>query len=174
MLTVGHCIARRGTVRDMEPKVHEDLEPLAFLLGTWRGEGKGSYPTIEEFAYSEEISFSHVGKPWLAYSQRTKHPVKGFPMHAETGYWRPIAGDRVEIVLVHPTGISEIQEGSVRGTTVDVATKSVTRTSTAKEVSALERTFTVDGDVMRYEVRMAAVGLPLQHHLAAELRRVED
>jgi uncharacterized membrane-anchored protein len=77
-------------------------------------------------------------------------------------------------MLVHPTGISEIQEGSVRGTTVDVATKSVTRTSTAKEVSALERTFTVDGDVLRYEVRMAAVGLPLQHHLSAELRRVED
>jgi len=158
----------------MEPKLHEDLEPLAFLLGTWRGEGKGAYPTIDPFAYEEEITFTHIGKPWLAYAQRTKHPVKGFPMHAETGYWRPIGADRVEIVLVHPTGISEIQEGSVNSSTVDVATTSVTRTSSAKEVTQLERTFRVDGDLMRYEVRMAAVGLPLQPHLSAELRRVED
>jgi nitrobindin-like protein len=158
----------------MDPTLHEDLEPLAFLLGTWRGEGKGAYPTIDPFAYEEEITFTHIGKPWLAYAQRTKHPVKGFPMHAETGYWRPIGADRVEIVLVHPTGISEIQEGSVNGSTVDVATTSVTRTSSAKEVTQLERTFKVDGDLMRYEVRMAAVGLPLQPHLSAELRRVED
>jgi hypothetical protein len=157
----------------MEPKLHEDLESLAFLLGTWRGEGKGAYPTIDSFAYEEEIAFSHIGKPWLAYSQSTKHPVKGFPMHAETGYWRPIGGDRVEILLVHPSGISEIQEGSVRGTMVDVSTTSVTRTSTAKEVTSLERTFTVEGDVLRYEVRMAAVGVPLQPHLSAELRRVD-
>jgi nitrobindin-like protein len=156
----------------VEPALHDDAASLGFLLGTWRGEGTGAYPTIEPFAFEEEITFTHIGKPWLAYSQRTKHPVKGFPMHAETGYWRPVGTDRVEIVLVHPTGISEIQEGTVDGRTVDVATTSVTRTSTAKEVTALERTFTVDGDVMRYEVRMAAVGVPLQTHLSAELRKV--
>jgi hypothetical protein len=158
----------------MDRPLHDDLQRLAFLVGTWRGPGKGSYPTTEPFAYDEEITFTHIGRPFLTYSQATKHPEKGFPMHGETGYWRAGPGDHVEVLLVHPTGIAEIQEGTVHGTTIDLKTTSVTRTSTAKEVNALERMFTLDGDVLRYEVRMAAVGVPLTPHLSAELRKVQS
>lgn len=153
--------------------MHDDLKPLAFLVGTWRGPGKGSYPTTEPFAYDEEITFTHIGRPFLKYTQTTKHPEKGFPMHAEVGYWRIGPGNHVEVLLVHPTGIAEIQEGTVDGTTIELKTTSVSRTSTAKEVNALERTFTLEGDVLRYEVRMAAVGVPMTPHLSAELRKVE-
>ncbi|HJR19116.1 MAG TPA: FABP family protein [Actinomycetota bacterium] len=157
----------------MEPALDPALEPVAFLLGTWRGEGKGTYPTAQDFSYLEEISFRHIGKPFLIYTQRTTHPVKGFPMHAELGYWRPQEGGRIELVLAHPTGIVEIEEGTIDGTTIEVATTHIGKTTTAKEVSTLERTFTVDGDVLRYEVRMAAVGVPLTSHLTAELKRAE-
>jgi nitrobindin-like protein len=158
----------------VEPALHPDLAAVAFLLGTWQGEGKGSYPTSDAFEYAEEIRFTHSGKPLLAYTQRTWHPAKGFAMHAEAGFWRIQPEGRIEIVLAHPTGIAEIEEGTIRGTTIEVGTSSVSRSSTAKEVNRLERTITVDGDVMRYEVRMAAVGVPLTTHLTAELHRVES
>ena len=154
------------------PALHAEAEPIAFLLGTWRGEGRGEYPTIQPFAYREEVRFWHVGKPFLAYSQRTWAADDDRPLHGEMGYWRLQSGGRIEVVLAHPTGIVEIQEGTLAGTTIDVASTTVARTSTAKEVGRLERTVRVEGDVMRYELRLAAVGVPLTHHLSATLHRI--
>lgn len=151
--------------------VHPDLVPLVFLLGTWEGEGRGEYPTIEPFGYRETVVFGHVGKPFLAYAQRTVRD-DGTPSHAETGYWRSLGGGRIEVVLAHPTGVAEVAEGTVEGTSVELRSTQVVTTPTAKAVAALERSIVVEGDVLRYTVRMAAVGQPLQHHLAAELRRV--
>jgi nitrobindin-like protein len=154
------------------PPLHPDLEPVAFLLGVWRGEGSGRYPTIESFRYGEEIRFWHVGKPFLAYSQRTWSLDDSRPLHAEAGYWRPQPGGRVEVVLAHPTGLAEIQEGTVDGGRIELAATVITRTASAKEVTGLTRSLRWEPpDVLRYEVGMAAAGLPLQPHLSAELHR---
>ena len=153
------------------PPLHPELEPLAGLLGTWRGEGAGEYPTISPFRYGEEVRFWHVGKPFLAYAQRTWSLEDGRPLHAETGYWRAKPGGMVELVLAHPTGIVEVQEGHQDGGRIDLHSTTTARTATAKQVTALHRTFDLDGDRLSYTLAMAAVGQPLQHHLAAELRR---
>ena len=44
------------------PPLHPLLEPVAFLLGRWKGEGEGGYPTISSFQYIEEVQFGHAGK----------------------------------------------------------------------------------------------------------------
>jgi hypothetical protein len=157
-----------------DPALHPDAERLAFLLGTWAGEGEGEYPTIEPFTYREEVRFWHVGKPFLAYSQRTWHGGDGRPLHGESGYWRPVGEDRVELVVAHPNGIVEVAEGTSRGTRIELATTAVARTSSAKHVAALERSVEVEGDVLRYTLRMGAVGVPLTHHLRAALVRAGD
>jgi nitrobindin-like protein len=155
----------------MEPVLHPDCQPLEFLLGTWRGEGEGAFPSIESFRYGEEVRFWHVGKPFLAYQQRTWALDDGRPLHAEMGYWRPQPGGRVELVMAHPTGVAEIEEGTVTGGRIELATTVVGLTASAKEVTGLARVFDVDGDTMTYTLRMAAVGEPLTDHLIATLKR---
>ena len=157
---------------DQPGERHEAVESLAFLIGTWQGEGTGTYPNIADFTYREETSFWHSGKPWLGYLQRTWSLSDGTPMHSEAGYWRPAAEGRLEIVLAHAFGVTEVQEGRISGTRLEVSSTSVVATPSAKRVSQLVRTFELTGEVLSYEVQMAYGDVPLQRHLGAQLRRV--
>lgn len=152
--------------------LHPQIAPLAFLVGTWRGEGRGEYPTISAFGYGEEVTFSHVGKPFLAYTQRTwSLDAEPRPLHAEAGYLRRTAEGAIEWVLAHPTGIAEIETGELDGQTLRLTTSHVTATPSAKLVEALSRELVVEGDDLRYELHMSAVGRPLTFHLSATLHR---
>jgi hypothetical protein len=90
----------------------------------------------------------------------------------ETGFWRPQPGGKVEVLLAHPTGITEIYLGEVTGTKIEMATDIVARTSSAKEVTAGHRLYGLVGPDLAYAYDMAAVGQPLQPHLSAQLKRI--
>ena len=89
----------------------------------------------------------------------------------ETGFWRPQPDGTVEVLLAHPSGITEIYLGEVTGTKIEMATDVVARTSSAKEVTAGHRLYGLVGPDLAYAYDMAAVGQPLQPHLSAQLSR---
>lgn len=159
----------------MAPELHPNLVELAPLLGTWSGRGSGVYPTIASFDYLEEVVFSHVGKPFLVYGQKTKSPDEGLPLHAETGYLRVPQPGQIEWVLAHPSGITEIEVGSytvtANGVDLQMTAPTIGLAPTAKEVTVLSRHYRLDGDELSYTLDMGAVGQPAQNHLTATLRR---
>lgn len=154
--------------------LHPGLAAVSGIVGTWRGEGSGEYPTIDSFQYTEEVTFTDVGKPFLHYLQRTWSPA-GAPMHTETGYLRVLAGNAVEFVLAQPTGQTELAQGPLESTT-DGFTCSlrsqIVNSASAKQVNATERFLELSGDTLRIRFAMAAVGVPMTHHLSSVLRKI--
>jgi len=157
---------------DLDPA----LAPVRFLLGRWEGAGVVGYPTIESANFGQEISFSHNGKPFLIYTSRTwllaEDGTIGRPLAMESGFWRPQPDGGLEVVLAHPTGITEIYLGQISGTKIEMATDAVVRTATAKEVTAGKRLYGLIGADLGWAYDMAAVGQPLQSHVSAQLKRV--
>jgi hypothetical protein len=160
------------------PDLHPSLLPLLPLVGTWRGVGKGGYPTIEDFDYGQQVRFAHDGRPFLSYESRSwllgpdGEMIR--PAARETGFWRAGGGsDEFEVLLAHPTGVVEVYAGQVRGPVQwELSTDVVARTATAKEVTANHRLYgIVEGELM-YAIDMAAVGQPLTPHLSARLTRI--
>lgn len=149
------------------------LDPLRGLIGTWRGLGRGEYPTIESFEYTEEVTVTETGKPFLTYAQRTWSP-EGRPMHVETGYLRVPGDGTIEFILAQPTGQTELAEGTLTagtdGFTADLRSR-VVNSATAKPVAATERTLRLVGDELTVTFAMAAAGQPMTHHLRSVLTR---
>ncbi|WP_329297506.1 FABP family protein [Streptomyces sp. NBC_00659] len=162
---------------DEAPAPHALLTPVSGLLGTWAGQGRGTYPTLdEEFVYAQEVTFSHDGRPFLHYEARAwLLDADGAPLRPsarESGWWRMQADGHVEALITQPTGIAEILVGRAADGTVDLATEQVALAPTAKEVVATRRRYTfADADTLDFLHDLAAVGQPLQHHLSARLRR---
>lgn len=168
---------------EISSDLHPDLMSSAWLLGTWHGNGRGDYPTIDPFAYEQEVAFAHDGRPFLHYFSRAwitdDDGERLRPGALETGFLRPAPGDSgdgggaaVELVLAHPTGFAEIWYGQLEGPRMTLATDVVARTVTAKEYTAGQRMYgLVDGDLM-YAYDMAAQGQEMQSHLWGRLERV--
>ncbi|XP_058070880.1 peroxynitrite isomerase Rv2717c-like [Magnolia sinica] len=141
--------------------MHPAIVPLAHLLGKWRGQGEGGYPTINSFQHGEELTFSHSGKPVNAYSQKTWKLASGEPMHAESGYWQPKTDGSIEVIIAQSTGLVEVQG------TYDTGNKVVKLQSelvgNASKVKEITRVFEVVNGELSYVVQVANICMIFNH-----------
>ena len=164
---------------ELPSDLHPDVAPLAWLLGTWRGNGHGDYPTIDAFQFGQELIFTHDGRPFLHYMARAwivdESGEKVRDAAIETGFLRGKADGKgtaqVEMLLTHNTGFAEIWYGEASGGKLELTTDGVMRTATAKEYAGGSRLYgNVEGDLL-YAFDMNAVGQDLQPHIWARLQR---
>ena len=161
------------------PDLHDACLSLLPLVGVWRGEGEVVYPTIEgPFRFGQQVTIAHDGRPFLYHEARSwlldKDGNVIRPAAREVGWWRPQPDDTIELLLSHNTGIVEIYYGSpLTQTSWELATDTVMRTATAKEVNGAKRLYGLvnNGDLAYVEER-AMMGQPLKPHTSAHLKRL--
>ena len=160
---------------ELPDNLHPDCAPIAWMLGTWRGNGHGDYPTIEKFEFGQELIFTHDGRPFFHYMARSwivdENGEKLRDAAIETGFIRCKPEGRVELVLAHNTGFAEVWYGEAGEARMEVSTDAVARTETAKDYVGGKRLYGyVEGDLL-YAYDMAAMGQALQPHIWARLKR---
>lgn len=155
----------------------EPVRPFGFLLGTWRGDGVGGYPTLHaDFRFGQEVTFGWYGKPVLAYESRSWALDDERPLSREYGFWRPTSPTELEVVLAVASGLVEVLYGRLvagpAGERVEVASDLIGHTASAKQVDQDRRVYAVRAGKLMYAMDMAAVGEGLHPHLSAALDRV--
>ncbi|MFY0407318.1 FABP family protein [Solicola sp. PLA-1-18] len=156
--------------------LHKDLMPLAFLLGTWHGDGHGAYPTIDAYTFEEDVAFAHDGRAFLHYFSRQwvtdEAGERVGPGDLETGFLRVVEDGVVELVLAQQSGYAQIWYGTIEGPRLTLTTDVSVRTGSAVELTAAQRMYgLVDGDLM-YAYDVAADGQEMQSRTWAQLKRL--
>nr|WP_120492184.1 FABP family protein [Corynebacterium lactis] len=175
-----HSAASAAPAANGAPSLHPALEPLADLLGTWKGSGHGKYSTIKDFDYLETVSLTPLpGKPFVRMENRSATP-EGQPQHMELGFIRSVGEGKVEVIMAQATGQAEVLYGTITRTEtelrIDAISRSVTNTDTAKTVDETQRSLVLElaDGVLTNSFGMAAVGKQMENHLVSRLKRVEE
>lgn len=162
---------------EIPDNIHPNCARLAWLIGTWVGNGHGDYPTIEPFSFGQEVIFQQDGRPFIHYFSRSwlvnEEGETIRPAAQETGFLRPQEDGTIEWVMSHNLGFVEVWHGELHPErpSFEVVTDAVARTASAKEYTGGKRLYGyVEGD-LAYAYDMAAMGQELQPHLWAKLQR---
>ncbi|MEP7022023.1 MAG: FABP family protein [Pseudonocardiales bacterium] len=157
--------------------IHDNLLALLPLVGVWRGAGSGVVASSgAQFAYGQQISFVHDGRPFLAYQSRTwlRDAGGGVIRQAwrESGFWRPGAGqDDIEVVLASNTGQALLFTGQAADLRWELATVAALPAPTAKPVDGERRLYALLEGELVYASELAPAGQPYAAHLNARLAR---
>ena len=149
------------------------------LEGTWRGEGKGEYPTIDTFHYRETLTFERRSALSLFYIQRTERFAAGqtgstMTSHWESGFIDVLETNELQLANVQSGGRGEVLTGKIERTGRQIrlifSSKSV---ANDERMVSTSRMFEIEGDTLGYEMDMATTRVDeLTRHVFATLKRI--
>lgn len=153
-----------------------NIQLFDLLEGTWKGEGRGGYPTVTSFDYRETLTFTRRDEKILAYEQRAQKRYDGqtewLVSHWENGFIRILESGELELtsaqigrveVLI---GTLEMQDNIFRIHFVSKIIMNDPRMVTSA------RRFELDGDTLRYEMEMQTTAVEQSvRHLEIKLHR---
>ena len=125
---------------EIPDNIHPSCARLAWLIGTWAGNGHGEYPTIEPFQFGQELIFQQDGRPFIHYLSRAwiidEEGDHVREAAQETGFLRPQEDGTLEVVMAHNTGFVETWYGELHPDQprFEIATDAVVRTATGEGV----------------------------------------
>ena len=150
---------------------------LHFLLGTWKGTGKGYFPTIDSFEYIEELVFEIDQKhDAIHYQQRTWLKNDQSPSHWESGFITPSETEENIFYFSNAQGNGRLE--LLKGVFDESDHEKVLHCHSEllhhdPRLITSERRFQIVGDQMSYIMKMATQKTPNhQQHLEAELSKV--
>lgn len=145
-------------------------DALAFLVGDWEGEGRGTFPGFGDFDYTESVRFDHVGGTTLLYELRSWSQA-GEVLHVENGVWRLLDSGLLIAAVALPR-MTELSEGSVTDGAVHLRSVRVDHTGGGPALTHVERIYRAHGEGLDYEMSIATERVPDPiHHVAGTLRR---
>ena len=149
------------------------------LEGTWRGEGRGQFPTVTSFDYRETLVFTRRDEKTLAYEQRAQKRYDGgteyLESHWENGFISILENDDLQLVNIQIGGRSEVLVGTIESLDAIFRVHFVSKTLTndPRMVSSA-RTFELEGDTLRYEMEMQTTKVNQSTpHLKIALQRIK-
>jgi THAP4-like, heme-binding beta-barrel domain len=164
-----------------------ELAHLSWLVGRWGGIGEAVYPTAAPYRYEQVVEFASDGRAFLEYRSISwvvdEQNNRIARSATESGYWRPLPDNEVEVLLAHPAGrvevwlgrveVTAIEDARVTGARLELTTDAVVRTQSGDDVRAGQRLYGLVGGKLLTTYDMAADGHPLANHLAIALEPIQ-
>ena len=172
-----------------------EVLPISWMLGAWRGHGKGGYPNVADFSFVQEVTVTTDGRPFLIYESRSweldDDGRVGRPLAMETGFIRvvhaaddvdakPSTVHDVEMIISHPTGYAEVWSGTTTttgienarftGAKMELRSHGVVSADSAKPYAGGERLYGLVNGNFLWRFDMAAMGQEPAAHVAAQLQ----
>jgi len=162
----------------MNEKSTDIYHLITLLEGTWRGEGRGGYPTVTSFDYRETLTFTRRDEKSLAYEQRTEKRYDGqsewLESHWENGFIRILESGELELINAQ-MGRSEVLTGSVESSNSAFKLHFVSKAiSNDPRMVASARRFELDSNTLRYEMELQTTKVEqMTNHLKITLHRMK-